>query len=237
MSGFDDFYHPQYYSLPASNRDHDDPQNVQDTGGDLVVTSSLMEYSQSGAYDFGHYQNAYDQSQAPSVFRDGTPTTSTSINTGHPTHANQLQTQNQQSSHHVDYPVQGSNLEGRLSNVNISYDPWSGAENPMLMNTHAGSAFPYDFANTYSKPPQFTSQNMDLNPRSTYSTLPAQTPAQNTYWGVDGYRAPQQDEPVSQGQYQNPQVYLQTYAPRRTLQPRAIQPKKQSVQGGYPTVY
>ena len=66
MSGFDEFYHLQYYSLPASNRDHDDPQHVQDSDCDPVVTSSLMGYPQSGAYDFGHYQNVYDQSQEPS---------------------------------------------------------------------------------------------------------------------------------------------------------------------------
>lgn len=236
MSGFDDFYHPQYYSLPASNRDHDDPQNVQDPDGDPVVTSSLMGYSQSGAYDFGHYQTVYDQSQGPSVFRDGTPSTSTSITTGHPTHANQLQTYNQQPSHPVGYPTQGSNLEGRLSNVNISYDPWSGAETPMPMNPHAGSAFPYDFS-TYPMPPQLTPQHMGLNPQSTYSTFQTQTLAQNTYWGMDGYHPPQQDQPVSQGQYQSPQVYSQPHAPQRTLQPRAIQPKKQPFQGEYSAAY
>lgn len=238
MSGFNDtFYHPQYYSLEASDRDPDDSQHVQGSNGDPAVAPSLMGYSQSGAYDFGQYQNIYNQSQEPSVFRDGTPNANIPSNiTTHPANANQLQTSHHQHHHHHGgYTMQGSSLEGRLSNVNISYDPWSSAEVPMFMDSHANSDFSYGLSNAYPMPSQLASQHMSLNSHSAYPTLQTHTQTQSTYWNVDDYRVtPQHEHPVAQGQVQSSQSYSQSYTSQRTLQPRAIQPKRQpSFQGGF----
>lgn len=231
MSGFhDSFYHPQYYPVPATQSDADDSQPVHDAQGNPMVPPSFMNYPQPGPYDLGHYQNVYGQtSQDPDLFASGTGAALT------PTHANDLQVQRQP----AGYSMRGEPNPGhRLSNnVNLSsYSSWPGVGVPMDIGSHGANLFPYDVSNAYFMPSSLTSQSMGLNDDSSYPTFPTHnthTPAQNTYWGVGHYQeAPRPDQAVVQGQGQDSDRYLQSYAPpatsQRTLQPRAIQPKPQS---------
>lgn len=216
MSGFDDFYHSHYYPVTtAANRD-DEPQQSHDAHGNPMMAPSLMSYSQPGAYDMGQYQNIYHHSQ-PDLFGSGVLSSN---------HANE---------HHAGYPMRGSNLEGRLSNVNISSDPWSSTETQMPMGQQAGSAFPYDFSNSYPMSASLTSQQMRLSPHPNYSTFPTQPQVQSPYWGMDNYQNPaQQNQATAPARFQDSQLYPQSYASssHRPLQPRAIQPKGPSPNSG-----
>lgn len=181
-----------------------------------MMAPSLMSYSQPGAYDMGQYQNIYHHSQ-PDLFGSGVLSSN---------HANE---------HHAGYPMRGSNLEGRLSNVNISSDPWSSTETQMPMGQQAGSAFPYDFSNSYPMSASLTSQQMRLSPHPNYSTFPTQPQVQSPYWGMDNYQNPaQQNQATAPARFQDSQLYPQSYASssHRPLQPRAIQPKGPSPNSG-----
>lgn len=239
MSGFEDsLYDPQYYSIAPSHRGPDDSHYVHTHHhghGDPTATmaSSLMGYPQSDVHDLGGqfqnlYSTAYSHAQEePAMFGAGGP----SVNPMHPVHG---------------YSMQSSNIDGSLPNVDFSYDDsWSGAGTSMPMGLDVHNPFAYNISNAYPMPLPLTSP-MGLNPQSAYSTsFPTQSPVQNTYWGLDHFHStPQQDETVAQGQQlQDSQIYSQPYAPtaaptaaasNRSLQPRAIQPKRQSpLTGGF----
>lgn len=241
MSGFEDpLYNPQYYSIAPSHPGPDDSHyayNHHHEHGDPTtgMTSSWMGYPQSDVHDLGGqfqnlYSTAYSHAQEePAMFGTGGPSTTT--NTMYPAHG---------------YSIQGSNIEGQFPNVDLSYDDsWSGVGTPMPMGLDATNPFAYNVSSAYPMPLPLTSP-MGLNPQAAVSTsFPTQNPVQNTYWGMDQFHSTrQQDQTVAQGQQlQDSQIYSQLYArtvaptaaaSNRSLQPRVIQPKKQSpLTGGF----